>query len=586
MKINNLHHAYNKIIFSILISIPLSLFSQISLRYEENETLTWEESIAFYQYLNDHFEGCKLMTAGETDSGKPLHLFVLSGQNIFDPDIVKEKGLNVLLINNGIHPGEPCGVDASAKFALEVLENKEEYREVLNNTVICIIPLLNVGGALNRGKFHRANQNGPIEHGFRANAINMDLNRDFIKLDTKNARSFVKIMRAWDPDVLIDTHTSNGSDYQYTLTVIATQKDKLNQPLSDYLYDGMLPELYKRMASGPYEAIPYVMSKDRKDPKNGIIAFMDYPRYTTGYASLFNTIGFTLETHMFKDFSDRVLSIYHFIKNTSFYLAENGSEIHEIRNLSQQNIRNKRNYSLSWKLDTSNYEEINFKGYEIKYKTSSVSGLESYYFDRNSKWEKMIRNYTNYIPKTEIISPDFYIIPQAWSAAIERLKLNGVEMHTLKSDTLLDVEYYYIDNFDTAPYAYNGHYLHSNTKVSVRKGLLPYYAGDFLIPTNQIANEYLVQVLEPEGEDSFFNWNFFDGILSRKEYFSPYVFDEIAGEILNSNPELKIEFEQKRGTDKEFAENHYAQLRFIYENSEYSEKTYKRYPIARITLKY
>ena len=580
-----LYKVRRRLVISLLFFIPINLLSQPQLRYDKNETLTWEESIEFYQYLDDNFENCKLVEAGETDSGKPLHLFIISGNKAFDSKAVKGNGSNVLLINNGIHPGEPCGIDASAKFALEVLENKVEYAEVLDKTVICIIPMLNVGGALNRGKYHRANQNGPIEHGFRANAMNMDLNRDFIKLDTKNARSFVKIMRNWDPDILIDTHTSNGSDYQYALTVIATQKDKLNQPVSDYLYENMLPELYKRMAAGPYEAIPYVMSKDRRDPMNGIVAFMDYPRYTTGYASMFNTIGFTLETHMFKDFSDRVLSCYHFIKNTAFYLTENSQEIHEIRNLTKQNTRNKNTYSLSWKLDTSNYEEINFKGYELKYKTSDVTGLESYYFDRNSKWEKMIRNYTSYIPTIEKSSPDFYIIPQAWSEVIERLKLNKVEMHRLKSDTILDVEYCYIDDFETSSYAYNGHYLHRNTKISSRIGPLAYYAGDFLIPTNQIANEYILQVLEPEGEDSFFNWNFFDAILSRKEYFSAYIFDEIAGDILNSDSELKSEFEQKRAEDEEFAKNHYAQLRFIYEGSKYSEKTLKRYPVARYYLK-
>ncbi len=276
-----LYKSCKRLVISLLFFIPVNLHSQPPLRYEQNETLTWEESIAFYQSLDDNFENCKLVVAGETDSGKPLHLFIISGNKAFDSKTAKGNGLNVLLINNGIHPGEPCGVDASAKFALEVLENKEDYEEILSKTVICIIPMLNVGGALNRGKYHRANQNGPIEHGFRANAINMDLNRDFIKLDTKNARSFVKIMRDWDPDILIDTHTSNGSDYQYALTVIATQKDKLNQPVSDYLYENMLPEMYKRMAAGPYEAIPYVMSKDRRDPMNGIVAFMDYPRYTT-----------------------------------------------------------------------------------------------------------------------------------------------------------------------------------------------------------------------------------------------------------------------------------------------------------------
>lgn len=573
------------IFFILVVLVPYQVFSQPKLKYEQNQTLTWAEAIKFYQYLEENFESCKLIEAGETDSGKPLHLFIISGYEIFDPPTIKKKGLSVILINNGIHPGEPCGIDASAKFALEVLQNKEEYQEILNNTVIAIIPVLNIGGTLNRGKFHRANQNGPIEHGFRANSINMDLNREFIKLDTKNARSFVEIMRNWDPDILIDTHTSNGSDYQYTITVIASQKDKLDPGLSEYLYGKMLPQISEKMKETPYESIPYVMSYDRRDPKNGIVAFMDYPRYTTGYASLFHTIGFTLETHMFKDYSDRVLSTYHFIKNTAQYLSDNAVDIQNIRNQAKENSRLKKNFVLSWELDTSYYEKINFKGYEIKYRTSNVTGLETYYFDRNSPWEETIRNYTRYKPVKKVSKPDFYIVPQAWSEVIDRLKLNGIEMSELRNDTVLELEYYYIKDFETYPQAYNGHYKHSNTQLEISKGLLPFLQGDYLIPTNQISSEYIVQVLEPEGEDSFFSWNFFDAILSRKEYFSPYVFNEKAEGILANNPKLLSDFEKRKKDEPEFASNHYAQLRFIYENSKYSEKTFNRYPVARYNMK-
>ncbi|MCF8379502.1 MAG: hypothetical protein K9H49_07995 [Bacteroidales bacterium] len=559
-------------------------FSQSDLKFEQNQTMTWSETINFYQSLETNYSGCKLITAGETDSGKPLHLFIISGNEVFDPLALKKQNKCVMMINNGIHPGEPCGIDASAKFAKEVLENTQEYKEVLENTVILIIPILNIGGALNRGEFHRANQNGPLEHGFRANSMNMDLNREFIKLDTKNVKSFVEIFQKWDPDILIDTHTSNGADYQYTITVIANQKDKLDPGISEYLYDRMLPKLSRDMKETPFESIPYVMSYDNRNPENGIIAFMDYPRYTTGYASLFNTISFTLETHMFKEYKDRVLSTYYYIMHTAQFLSENAGDIQNIRNIAKENSRNKSNFVLGWELDTSYFETINFKGYEIKYKTSKVSGQETYYFDRESPWEKPIKNYTQYKPVLTVNKPDFYIIPQAWGEVINRLKLNGVEMTELTLDTTLEVDYYYIRDYKTYPQAYNGHYKHSNIMLEKYHGALPFFQGDYLIPTNQISNEYIVQVLEPEGEDSFFSWNFFDAILSRKEYFSPYVFDDKAADILKNDPDLALRFEKMRTDDPNFGSNHYAQLRFIYENSEYSEKSYNRYPVTRYFL--
>lgn len=558
--------------------------AQPLLKFEDDQTMTWKESIEFYQYLEENFDHCRLTIAGETDAGKPLHLFIISSDGHYDPSDVKDAGKAVMLINNGIHPGEPCGVDASAKFALEILQDPAGHEEMLDSISICIIPILNVGGALNRGPFHRANQKGPEMHGFRGNAINNDLNRDFVKLDTRNARSFVQIMRDWDPDILIDTHTSNGSDYQYVLSLIATQHNKINAPMGEYMHKQMIPELYKGMKSGPYEMTPYVMSLDRRDPANGIIGFMDYPRYTTGYASVFSTIGFTLETHMFKPYADRVLSTYHFMKVTSAYLAQHRSEVTKLRAFTKESLRLKREYPLQWRLDTTQFDEFSFKGYEVKYRTSEVTGQETYYFDRNAPWEKNIRNYCYYEPVKIITTPDFYIVPGAWREVVERLKINGVEMYPIPRDTSLGVEYYYIEDYNTSANTYNGHYAHSRTKVKTEQGNMNFLAGDLYIPMNQAANEFIVQVLEPEAVDSYFNWNFFDPILSRKEYFSPYVFDEKAGEILENDSELKEEFETRKAEDPDFAGDHYAQLRFIYERSDYSEKTLMRYPVARYYL--
>ncbi len=220
----------------------------------------------------------------------------------------------------------------------------------------------------------------------------------------------------------------------------------------------------------------------------------------------------------------------------------------------------------------------------MKYRTSEVTGLETYYFDRNAPWEKDIRNYCYYMPVKSVKAPDFYIVPAAWREVVELLEINGVEMYPITHDTSLNVEYYYIADYNTTTSAYNGHYFHSRTKVRTEQGNLNFLSGDLCVPTNQAANEFIVQVLEPEAVDSYFNWNFFDPILSRKEYFSPYVFDEKAAEILENDPDLKEEFEVKEAEDPDFASSHYSKLKFIYERSEYSEKTLMRYPVVRYFL--
>jgi hypothetical protein len=130
-------------------------------------------------------------------------------------------------------------------------------------------------------------------------------------------------------------------------------------------------------------------------------------------------------------------------------------------------------------------------------------------------------------------------VPQAWSGVVERLKMNNVEMKRLTKDTSFSCEVKYIVSYESVKNPYEGHYLHYNTKVRSETQALNFYKGDYIIFTNQACNRYIVETLEPEGDDSFFAWNFFDAILQQKEWFSDYVFEEKAEEILKENPVLK-----------------------------------------------
>lgn len=571
-----------------LLTIPvLFLFAFICLQaqpvhqYKENIAPDWEETIEHYSFLDLKHREAKLLKAGTTDVGRPLHLFIIDAHKDFDPPASEKRRKAVLLINNGIHPGEPCGIDASILLAREILENRDKWSEVLEKLTILIVPVHNVDGALNRSPFNRANQNGPAEQGFRANAQNMDLNRDFAKLDTRNNRSLVDIIRNWDPDVLVDTHTSNGSDYPYVLTLITTERNKLSPVLSEFLYSTMVPHLYQAMEELGEPMVPYVENIDR-DPAKGIVSFMDYPRYTTGYASLFKTIGLTTEAHMFKPYTERVEATFRFLKTISAFTAENAGLIRNLRTEAKMRDLSPRYHRINWELDTSRYESLPFRGYKMKFEKSRVTGLETYYFDRNDVWQADIPWFTNWIPTDSVMSPKAYIVPQAWHEVIERLRINKVEMIPLATDTTIEVEMYYIESCQTSPQPYNGHYYHYNTTTRTVIEKIRFYAGDFYIPMNQDANEYLVHVLEPRARDSFFNWNFFDGILSRKEYFSTYIFDKLAEELLSKDPVLRDEFELKKKSEESFRNNSREQLQFIYERSPYSEKTYMLYPVARI----
>ncbi|RLD92874.1 MAG: hypothetical protein DRJ29_10560 [Bacteroidetes bacterium] len=559
--------------------LPVS--GQVALRYASNETLTWQEAIDMYQWLDEQYEDARLLEVGWTDAGRPLHLFVIDRGRQFSPQEIRESGKSILFINNGIHPGEPCGVDASLKLASDLLSGKDSCAHYLDHTVIAIVPIFNVGGALMRGSFHRANQNGPVEHGFRGNARNLDLNRDFIKLDSRNTQSLVPLLRSWDPDIFVDTHTSNGSDYPYTITLINSHAQRHEPSQARFLDSTLLPFLFEGMDRSPYLMSPYVWSYKRT-PDQGIIAFMDYPRYTSGYVSLYNTLAFTVETHMFKSFEDRVLSTWYLLRETLRFSGLYGSALAEVKRAAWQEKMMRQEFTLQWKLDTSRSDLINFSGYEVKQRKSKVTGQQNYYFDRSAPWEKEIPYYKYFKPIITASVPEYYIVPSAWRQVVERLQLNGVKMEQLSSDSIMELDIYYIESYKTVDQPYNGHYRHYGVETRELREKVQVLAGDWIIPSKQQAIEYLVQTLEPKGYDSFFSWNFFDEILFRNEYFSPYIFEETAEDLLKNDPELKKEFKEKKKEDSKFAENGYQQLRFIYERSPWSESTYMRYPVYRL----
>ena len=531
--------------------------------YFNNQTPPYPEIISTYQQLDKQYDIAKLLEIGKTDIGKPLHLFVISLDKDFNAESNHKKNKRVIFINNGIHPGEACGIDASTQFSIDLLSSKLNQKEILANTTICIVPVYNVGGCLNRNSTSRQNQNGPELHGYRGNGKNLDLNRDFIKCDSKNAKSLIKSFHLWNPDVYIDTHSSNGADYQYIITLVNNQLDKLTPSLAKHLEVEMLPFMYDYMKKSDYEMIPYVESINWSyPPDSGIIAFFDNARYAVGFAGLFNTLGFFTETHMWKPYQQRVLSTYHFIVGMSKFVNENTLELTKIRQKANNEIVKQETFAMKWSLDKARKSSLKFKGYEVKTKTSEVTGLPRLYYDRNKPYERKIDYFPHYKIEKSIKKPQYYIVPQAFMEVIERMELNNLKYSTLQKDTSIELQVYYIEDYKTRD-AYENHYMHYDVKTRTEIQKIKLYKGDFFVKTNQKSNRYIVKVLEPESDDSFFAWNFFDGCLQRKEWFSPYIFEETAKKILETQPEIKEALKKAIVENPKMAQNDYAQLLFI-----------------------
>lgn len=567
-----------KITLLLLFQMIFSFAQDFKTPYEKgngNQTTTYEEMVKFYDDLDKNFESISVVEKGKDDNGEPIRVVIFSTSKTRS----KFTYLNpVILINNGIHPGESDGIDATMMLMRDLALGKIK---VPQNTKVAAIEAYNISGMQRRGKFSRANQNGPEEYGFRGNARNFDLNRDFIKNDTENAKAFQEIFHWLNPIYFIDNHVSNGADYQYTFTYISTNKERLGTYLGTYFHQEMQPKLIENLEKDKILCVSYV-NIHGDTPDEGFPAFMDSPRYATGYTTLFNVAGTVAETHMLKPYKDRVKATYEYMRHSINFVDENYMKITQKMMEVFTNYLPKKKYTIKWKLDSTKYSFIDFKGYEAGKKPSEISGKPRLFYDRNKPFVRKVKFFDTYSSDKEIVIPSYYVIPKSEGKIIENLERNQIKMKPLAKDTLIFVETYKITDFKTVKNPYEGHYLHYETVVSKKTETLRFKKGDYLVPTKQTGVKFLLETLEPEAIDSYFNWNEFDGILGQKEYFSDYVFEDTATELLRNNKTLKAAFEMKKAVEKDFAGNGAAQLEWVYKNSEYYEGTVNQYPIYRI----
>ena len=541
-------------------------------------TATYFEVIDWYKKMDAASPLVTMKEMGSTDAGYPLHLVMVSSDGKFSPAQWHRQNKLVIFINNGIHPGEPDGIDASMMLVRDIIQKKIILPQ---NIALAFIPVYNIGGCLNRNSYTRANQNGPVEYGFRGNAQNLDLNRDFTKNDSKNAVSFAGIFHFLEPDIFIDNHVSDGADYQHTMTLITTQYDKLGKSLGSYVKDNLEPKLYQSMAAKGWEMIPYI-DFSATDMSKGISMFMETPRYSTGYAALFNTISFMPETHMLKPYKQRVQSTYDLMKSFMEVGSSNATQIINERKKGLAEWNSTKEFPLRWKLDRSKFSQILFKGYEADTAISEATGLKKIVYNHSKPFTGNITFYNSFSPDGMVSRPRAYVIPAGWWALRERLQANGVKIYPLQKDSSIMVTSYKISGYKSYPTAYEKH--HKNTAVktdssSIRKTFLK---GDYIVYVNQPAARYLVEMLEPTGDDSFFAWNFFDGILQQKEGYSDYRWEDLAAETLKKDADLQKKLEEKKAADSSFAANSGAILDFIYKNSPWYEKAHNQYPVYRI----
>jgi hypothetical protein len=558
-----------KVFFLCVISVLVQA-QGLEKKYLENETYGYEDLLKAYGQLAERSEYVHVFHLMQTDCGEDLPVVVVSEDKKSEASFFQRDTSKLcILVLNGIHAGESNGVDASLHWTEQLIASPD----ILDDVDIYIIPVYNIGGYKNQSCCTRANQAGPNPMGFRGNANNLDLNRDFIKSDAKNTVAFHMLFQGIKPDLLIDTHATNGADYQYVMTLLPGPLERFsasNQTALRKWMEEVTIANSKKVKTGPY------VSVWGRTPDRGYIAYRQTANLSGGYAALFGVPAITLETHMFKSYPERVEGCWATLNTIAEKAIENSEWL---QSMSWNKQFQGDYYPIAWQTDSSTFTRLDFQGYEAETFTSELTSQQAYRYNRDKPKTFPIAIYDRWLPADSVKVPAHYLLHAGQHEVIELLMRNNVQLIKLERDTLVTCQVEYVVELETNNRAYEGHYNHKKVVTETRHVTEQFWAGDYLIDVSRQTNQYVFEVLEAKSESSFFRWNFFDTYLQQKEWFSSYIFEEKAIAFLAENPDVKIAFDQKRAEDEEFANNHFAQLYWVYRQTPYYEKEHMRIPV-------
>jgi len=546
------------------------------------ESPDYNSTIKYFEKFEKNFPFVKIKDFGTTPQGRKLKIIIVSKDKAFTPDEAKKTGKAIVLIQNGIHPGEIEGKDACMLMLKEILVTKEKFH-LLDNVILLIIPVLNIDGHERLSPFNRPNQNGPKQMGWRTNALNLNLNRDYMKADTPEIQSFLKLFSDWLPDFMIDNHTTNGADYQYHVTYGIEKHQNLDRGLVNLVKEKYLPFLIRKVETDGFLVGPYMEFKDGTI-ESGILELPSPPRLSHGYCAVQNRVCLLVETHSLKPFANRVFSTKSMMIHTLDFINSNHKEIVELNKQADKNPV--RNYLIGKKkfplvlVGSGKFDKFLFKGFKWYDEYSEVMGsVVRKYTDVPIEVEIPIFNHVKSLEK--IIVPDAYLIPQEFQNIIRVLSYHNVKFNQLKRNKYLKVELYRFIDVSFAPRPYEGRQLPSfQTECFQEKLELP--AGTFIVPTSQRTLRIIVNLLEPDAPDSFVHWGFFNSFFERKEYAEAYVMEPYAKTMLENDASLKSEFYRKLESDEKFRNNPLERLDYFYRRSPFFDKKENVYPILRL----
>jgi murein tripeptide amidase MpaA len=553
------------------------------LTYEKSnfqETGRYGEAVEFCDRLQKVSPYARVIRFGKSGEGRQMVALLLSKDKQFTPWSIRRSEKPLILLNNGIHPGEIEGKDADLMLARNILVNKREEK-LLDSVNILLIPVFNVDGHERFGPFNRINQNGPKRMGWRVTSTNLNLNRDFTKVDTVEMRAWLKLFHEWRPDFFFDNHTTDGADWQYDVAYampLAPTMDSGLAAWSQKLLDDVLPKI----AKDGHPISPYFGGFDNAAPEKGFSVDDFSPRYSTGYGMALNRPCMLVETHVLKPYKKRVETTYSVNKRVIEYCARFGKELKAAvakADKAAQAVEGSP-VVLSAKLTTAT-RPFTFLGYEFKPYQSEISGAEIPAWDRNRAVSvpSVIRD--RFEPALVVNAPYAYAIPPQWTSVIDVLDAHAISFRRTTKASKAILESYKFQKVQFPRTPFEGRFMPNFDVANVKEEReLP--AGTVVVTTEQTRSKLIMHLLEPAAPDSLAHWGFFNAIFEEKEFFEDYAMEPIAQRMLEKYPQIKKDFEEKL-KDPGFANSPRERLQFFWDRSGYADIRLNKYPIVRLS---
>lgn len=569
---------------SVQVSAQDAAFQTYYEKFQYLATPRYDETIKFCKRLDQGSPLLKYSTFGKSPQGRDLPLLIADRNGNFTPEAVRKSGNVVLLVEASIHAGECDGKDAGLMLLRDIAFNKK-YSKLLDHVTILFIPILNTDGHERFGSYNRINQNGPEEMGWRTTAQNLNLNRDFMKADAPEMKAWLKLYNAWLPEFFVDCHVTDGADFQYTMTYALETMGNMEKNLTDWTKNVCRNYLVSEMKTSGFPIFPYVEFRNWHDPRSGLTVSPAPPMLSQGYTAVQNRPGLLIETHMLKPYKARVTSTYTMLLHTLELLNTEYKTLQTLVKKADEftasELFRKEPFAVSYSESFTDSTKIEFLGYDYTIDTSNLTGGLWFKYDNQKPTIWQLTIFPNCIADKFIGVPEAYLIPVQCTSIIDGLKLHGVKMKPLLHETTCKVRSSRFSNVHWQQRPFEGHHKLTYDLTDTIE-LRNFPAGTMVVDMNQRTARVIAHLLEPASPDSYAAWGFFDAYMEQKEYSESYVMETMAREMIEKNPQLKVEFEQKKASDKAFASDPDTQLNWFYSRSPYWDSRLNLYPIGRI----